>query len=934
MLLSRHSGVVMKGMAGNSRFRRFGAFEADLHSGELRKQGVRIKLQEQPFQILALLVEHPGDLVTREELRKKLWPVHTYVDFDRSLNKAMTKLRSSLCDSAESPRFIETVHRHGYRFLLPVTIAMPEMGEAESTGAAPPEKELQPRFNPISGKKIISTPDHSGKKSFAFFTGKLISISVPMFLAILLLGAIALTRVYHPVVFGGSSSHVSTRRSIAVLSFLNLSGKGEEAWLSTALSNWLTTELSAGEKLRTVPAESVVRMSMDLALPNVDTLSLETLQRVRKNLNTDLVVVGSYALLGEPNSGLIRLDLRLQDTATGEIIDAVSVTDSRVHLFQLVSTAGEKLRAKLGIQSTTREEAAQVASALPSNSDAARLYSQGLARLGVFDARAAKDLLMRSIAAQPAYALSHLALANSWSQLGYDENARMEAKHAFDLSAGLPRAERLLIEGRYHESSANWPKAIAIYRALVEFYPDNIDYGLALANAQVNAGQSKDALTTIVELRKLPLPLRDDPRIDWMNGKTAESLGDFKGVLLSTDNAAQKAQAIGASLLLAQCRLDRAWALENLGDLEHVETAVREAQQLYFAAHDRKGAAEAATVGGIALQMAGDFLGAKKKYEESLMVYKEMGNELKLANSHDNIADVLLSLGNLAGARKNYEAALKTYREIGHPDGMALAKTGLGEVLLTQGKHMEAKAAFGESLDLCRQVGDRSKEASALSGLGRVYQMEGDFEAAFRNESQARTIFDEIGDKSQSAETQLHLGEVFLEQGKESEAVAAAQHASDFFEQSKAKKNVAAANLFLSRTSLLQGRVAEAQKHIERATAFAGESHNRELELFAAIGSTRVHTMTGSGGVAEQISRHLNAILQDAVADGFVNVALEARLALGEMEMNSGHEAAGRAHLESLEKDAVDGGFRLIAQKAALAQRAIKNQAAVLYIGN
>src|SRR6266568_2156382 len=100
--------------------RGFGVFELDVRAAELRKRGVRIKLQEQPFQILCLLLDHSGQVVTREELRQKLWPAHTFVDFDRSLNKAMTKLRFALGDSAESPRYVETIPRHGYRFLAPV----------------------------------------------------------------------------------------------------------------------------------------------------------------------------------------------------------------------------------------------------------------------------------------------------------------------------------------------------------------------------------------------------------------------------------------------------------------------------------------------------------------------------------------------------------------------------------------------------------------------------------------------------------------------------------------------------------------------------------------------------------------------------------------------------------------------------------------------
>ena len=95
----------------------FGPFEADLRSGELRKHGVRLKLQDQPFQVLALLLEHAGDVVTREELRQRLWPADTFVDFDTGLNSAVKKLRDVLADSADGPRYIETIPRRGYRFI-------------------------------------------------------------------------------------------------------------------------------------------------------------------------------------------------------------------------------------------------------------------------------------------------------------------------------------------------------------------------------------------------------------------------------------------------------------------------------------------------------------------------------------------------------------------------------------------------------------------------------------------------------------------------------------------------------------------------------------------------------------------------------------------------------------------------------------------------
>ena len=122
-----------------SRIVRFGLFEADMEQRELRKSGVRFKLHDQPFQILILLIERAGEVVTREEIRQRLWPGNTFVEFDNGLNVAVTKLRAALSDDAESPRFIETVPRHGYRFVAPVAVTSNIVAES-----APAEKPKAP----------------------------------------------------------------------------------------------------------------------------------------------------------------------------------------------------------------------------------------------------------------------------------------------------------------------------------------------------------------------------------------------------------------------------------------------------------------------------------------------------------------------------------------------------------------------------------------------------------------------------------------------------------------------------------------------------------------------------------------------------------------------------------------------------------------------
>ena len=113
----------------------FGSFEVDIVSGELRRQGLKIRLQDQPFRLLVLLLERAGDVVTREEVREKLWPAETYVDFDHSLNTAVRKLREALGDSAEAPRYVETLARRGYRFIAPVA-PRPTAQPAHSADAA------------------------------------------------------------------------------------------------------------------------------------------------------------------------------------------------------------------------------------------------------------------------------------------------------------------------------------------------------------------------------------------------------------------------------------------------------------------------------------------------------------------------------------------------------------------------------------------------------------------------------------------------------------------------------------------------------------------------------------------------------------------------------------------------------------------------------
>ena len=297
--------------------------------------------------------------------------------------------------------------------------------------------------------------------------------------------------------------------------------------------------------------------------------------------------------MGKSGGNKIRLDFRLQDTVAGETIASVSQTGTEDELLELVSRSGTEIRRKLGIGQVSDTDTSRVRASLPSNGEAARLYSEGLAQLQVLNALAARDLLLKAVKADPKHAPTHAALAEAWSALGYDSRAAAEASRALELSESLSREERLFVEGRYREFSHDWPKAIEIYRTLVGFFPDNLEYGLRLAASQAAGGSGKDSLATIESLRSLPAPESADARIDLAEANAAAAIGDFKRSEAAAARAVTKGRAQGTQLVVAQARSRQGWAMERLGQSNDAAVALAEAQRLFTAAGDRMGAASA-----------------------------------------------------------------------------------------------------------------------------------------------------------------------------------------------------------------------------------------------------------------------------------------------------------------------------------------------------
>src|SRR6266851_10109670 len=209
---------------------RFGVFEVELRSGELRKQGVRIKLQDQPFQVLIVLLQRPGEVVTREELRNQNWPADTFVDFDNSLNTAINKLRDALGDSAESPRFIETLPRRGYRFIASVDGlgTGPDAQDVRRPGEARPVPRLLRWFIALLSLTILAT-------------------------------ALSVWNVFHVRDRLTGNMRAPRIHSLAVLPLTNLSGDPAQEFFSDGMTDALITDLAKMGSVKVISRTSVMR---------------------------------------------------------------------------------------------------------------------------------------------------------------------------------------------------------------------------------------------------------------------------------------------------------------------------------------------------------------------------------------------------------------------------------------------------------------------------------------------------------------------------------------------------------------------------------------------------------------------------------------------------------------------------------------------------
>jgi TolB-like protein/DNA-binding winged helix-turn-helix (wHTH) protein len=458
---------------------RFGIFDLDSESGELLKQGLKVRLQEQPFQVLRILLEHPGKVVTREELLRRIWPADTFVDFDRGLYNAIKKLREALGDDAQKPRFIETLSKRGYRFI----------GQVQNGTKTTARQEA---FAQTAVPETGAQETHRRRFVLALGLGTAVLIGLTLMLGLNTGG------IRDRLLRRGASQRI---QSLAVLPLQNLSGDPTQEYFSDGMTDALIADLSQIGSLKVISRTSTMRYKKtDRSLP-----------AIARELNVDGIVEGTVQRFGDH----VRITAQLIHGPSDKHLWANSYERDIHDVFALERDLTQEIARE--IQAQLRPNQVRLARVRPVNAKALEAYLQGnyyLHRFTEEDTRKAQEYLQEAIDADPAFAAAYAGMARAHDGLfqGSSEDAaiaRRAAERALELDPTL--SDALVTLGNIKLDSWDWPGMEEEYRRAIDVNPNN-------ASAHEKLGELLDAMGRLDEgLKECQIAQQLDPNQDHLS---------------------------------------------------------------------------------------------------------------------------------------------------------------------------------------------------------------------------------------------------------------------------------------------------------------------------------------------------------------------------------------------------------------------------------
>ena len=909
----------------------FGPFLLDVDRTALYRGDELIPLTPKVFDTLLALVSENDRTLTKNELIDRVWPDSAVGDGSLAQNILVLRRILDPFFPGESP--IATFPKRGYRFIAPVTLQ--PRAQKPPAGLVPNPVESAPRTaepetsigaqEPAPAETVIAKPGFAPARGHRRLYLAIGSVS-----AILLLGfSLVRTRI----VAGPSPK----RRSIAVLALKNLTARPEAEWYSTALAEITAGELGAGGDLRIISSDNVRRMQQELSLPGV-LITASQLKDIRNDIGCDLVLSGSYLAVNDK----IHVELMLSDARTSETLASINDTDDQTHLLDMVSRTGEKLREKLVLRPLQGAQDQRRQHAMSPEARANRFYFDGLAALKLGDGPEAQKQLSLAIEIDPKFALAHSALSRAWFQLGYNDRARSEAKIALDLAGtAQSREDHLVMEAGYDSCLSGWSKSADTYRSLWRFFPDNSEYGLSLAEMEYAAGRPAEALKVVNLLRALPAPESQDPRIDLLESHGAQIAGENQRAYQLTAQAARKAEASKARILLARARMQQGVNANRLGRLEEARENYAQAESLFQGVGDSGNAADALQADAGTLRAMGRIDESIAESEAALAMSRKIGFTRLTSRILAAYANTLIRGGQLDKAVQASEEALALNNEINDVGISFSAHMDRGRIAKAQSRYKEARADFVESVRIANQAGYRLNQANAASTLGLLDASLGRLPDAHKELEDVVAQRRALGNKRQVSLSLADLAAVERAQGDLAGARRLIQEECTIDESLPSRQGLAGCREQLARMDWEEGRETDARAALAKLLAdFKPPSF--DTDGLIDLAALRFETGDSKGAkdslviAQRRVKRQekatewsLSIDLLSARIDGspargqqvaakaakanLVVLTLEAQLALVEMK------PAGlrRPEAGKLAADASQRGFGLIAKKAS-----------------
>jgi eukaryotic-like serine/threonine-protein kinase len=429
---------------------RFGPFELNLRSAELHNRDQKIPIQEQPFKILQLLIESPGELVTREEIRKRLWPDDTIVEFENAINASIKKLRIALGDSAEEPSYIETVKRRGYRLMVPV-----EPIHAAGNRALTAEAEIPPSLPESATGPPLSKGNSSRWKVFALTTIVICCLA----------GAYFYLRRSPQRAVG-----LISKDKIVLAEFLNRTG---DPVFDGTLRQGLRVQLEQSPFLRLVSDERTQQVLHLMGDEENEPLTPEIAKQICVRTGSAAVVDDSITSLGSRYV----LGLRARDCLNGEILAEQLQASGKEDVLNTLGLIAIKLRTRVGAsKSTVARYSTPLAEASTSSLDALKAYSEGFRVLSSSGSAAALPFFRRATEIDPTFAMAYAHLGIVYTSVGESNLAAASILKAYELRSRASEAEKFFIASSYYEQvTGNLELAQQICEMWAQTYPQAME---------------------------------------------------------------------------------------------------------------------------------------------------------------------------------------------------------------------------------------------------------------------------------------------------------------------------------------------------------------------------------------------------------------------------------------------------------------------------